>query len=378
MDRITYQPSGFEAGSFASKAARNAFIALVILFLSVYFGSERFYYYDPALYGYLWATVVSILLMVIRITAWTLRPPARRLWQQGFRLMRSGEGLKFLFSTFWNNIFQQKFVFKRSLWRGIQHFLIAWGVLLSLAITFALVLGWMHFELVDPRTYSVVFFGIPLFRMGVDSWLAFMIYHGLNWSGLMVLAGCIMALIRRVKDSKVLVEQGKEHDIFPLLLLLAVTVTGSLLTVSAMWMKGHFYLGIAIAHQITVIVFLLYLPFGKLWHLPLRFLALVVPMYHAMEKQKPCARCGQTYATATQIQDVQFALRNRNLSVPIENTDFHMSDLCSDCRRVAHRLAAYGAKVELGQSQLVVKNNGRNGLTLAQEGGNVHATPTER
>lgn len=378
MQRATYQPSEYNQGSFSSKAARNGFIALVIVFLSIYFGSEQFGYYDIALYGYLWATVLCILLMTVRVTAWAMRPPTRRLWQQGWRMMRSAKGLSFLFTTFWKNIFQQKFIYKRSFYRGLQHFLISWGVILSFAITFGLVLGWMHFELVDPRTYAVVVFGIPAFYMPVDSVQAFIIYHGLNWSGLMVLVGCTMALVRRAVEKKTLVEQGKEYDIFPLVLLIAVTVTGTLLTVSAMWMRGMFYVGIGITHQITVIVLLLYFPFGKFWHVPLRFLALVIPMYHQLENQKPCARCGREYATEAQIKDVQLALKNRNLSVPIEQTSLHMSDLCSECRRVTHRLAAYGAKVGLGEAGLFIKNNGKNGLEIEPKGESGLVTHPER
>lgn len=377
MQRVTYQPSEYVKGSFTSKAARNAFVALVITFLSIYIGSERFHYYDIALYGYLWATILFVVLMTIRITAWAMRPPTRRLWKQGWELFSSLKGIRFLVSTFWKNIFEQQFIYKRSFWRGLQHFLISWGVILSFLITFALVLGWLHFELVEPTTYEVVLFGIPAFRMGVNSFLAVMLYHGLNWTGLMVLVGCIMALIRRVTEKKTLVEQGKEIDIFPLLLLLAVTITGSLLTVSALWAKGAFYPGIGIAHEITVVILLLYFPFSKFWHVPLRFLALVIPMYHASSKQKPCSRCGRPYATQAQIKDVQQALKNRNLSLPIEDTTLHLSDLCSECRRVAHRLSAYGAKVGLGQDQLFVKNNGNNGLILDAEGGKTHETQAE-
>lgn len=271
MSQATYQSSEYHRGSFASKATRNAFIVLVIVFLSIYFGSEQLGYYDMALYGYLWATILSILLMTIRITAWSMRPPARRLWQQGWRMFRSPKGWLFLFGTFWKNMVEQRFIYKRSWWRGLQHFLISWGVILSFAITFALVLGWVHFELVDSRTYAVVFFGLPTMYMAVDSLLAFITYHGLNWSGLMVLIGCTMALIRRATEKKTLVEQGKEFDIFPLLLLMIVTITGMLLTVSFTWMEGAFYMGITLSHQISVIVLLLYFPFSKFWHVACAF-----------------------------------------------------------------------------------------------------------
>ncbi|MEK3993135.1 MFS transporter [Robertmurraya sp. FSL R5-0851] len=361
---MEYYPYEDDSLIFSKKSARNVFIVLVILFFSIYIGSEQFGYVDMALYGYLWATVLCFILLTIRITSWTLRPPTRRLWKQGFKMMFSLKGLKFVFQTLYSNIGEQRFIRRRSFFRWIQHMFISWGVLFSFAITFALVLNWMHFELVEPKRYQVVFFGIPVFRMGVDSVLAFTLYHGLNWTGIAVIIGCSLALYRRVTDQKKIVEQSKEYDFFPLLLLIAISITGSLLTVSAMWMEGAFYMGIAISHQVTVIVFLLYFPFSKFWHLPLRFLAVMVPMYHSLNEQKQCARCGREYATKTQIKDVQLALQKRHLSVPIDNTNFHFSDMCSECRRVSHRLGGYGAKIHLGQENVVLESNGRNGLQL--------------
>lgn len=349
---------------FSRKSARNSFIVLVIVFFSIYFGSERFGYVDTALYGYLWATILCFVLLTIRITSWTLRPPTRRLWAQGIKMMTRPKGIKFAFKTLYSNFGEQKFIRNRSVFRWAQHMFISWGVLISFAITFALVLNWLHFELIEPKTYVAVFFGIDLFRMQADSFIAGMIYHGLNWAGIAVIIGCCMALYRRTTDEKKLVEQSKEYDFFPLVLLIAISVTGSLLTVSALWMEGFAYLGIALAHQVTVIVFLLYFPFSKFWHLPLRFLAIVVPMYHAMAEQKQCVRCGREYATKTQVKDVQAGLAERQLSVPIDQTSLHFSDFCAECRRVSHRLGGYGAKIHLEKSNLVLQSNGRNGLQI--------------
>lgn len=364
----SYQAFTVSEGAFAKKATINSFVVVLILFLSIYIGSEAFGYFDMALYGYLWASILCFIILTIRITAWSLRPPARRLWQQGLKMFFSKRGWKFLLGTLSKNIGAQKFISRRSLYRWSQHMLISWGVLLSFAITFSLVFSWLHFELVDSRTYQVVIFGIPAFRMAVDSTLAFLIYHGLNWTGIAVIIGSVMAIYRRYSESKKLVEQAKEYDFFPLILLIAISVTGSLLTFSAYYMEGRFYPGISIAHQISVIVFLLYFPFGKFWHIPLRFLAIVIPAYHALTNQKKCSRCGIEYATETQIADVQLALSKRRLSVPIEGSKLHMSDLCSECRRVTNRLAAFGTPVHFGQADVLVSTNGQNGLIMKKEG----------
>jgi hypothetical protein len=362
LKKSVVQPAMNYSGSFANKALRNILIVVAITAISVYVGSEQLMHVDLALSGYLIATVLCFALFALRITAWTLRPPTRRLWKQGLRLMTSAKGLRFLFRSLGKNIGSQDFIHKRSIYRGLQHVLISWGVLFSFGITFALVLNWMHFELVEPQVYEVVVFGIPLFRMGVDSWLAIMLYHGLNWTGIAVIIGCAMAMVRRIREREQLVEQSNEYDLFPLVLLIAISVTGSLLTVSALWMEGVFYMGIAVAHEITVVVFLLYLPFSKFWHIPLRFLGVVVPLYHAMHEEKACVRCGVPYATRTQIEDVQHALKERGVSAPIQNTTLHMSDMCSACRRISNRIAAFGGTIGLERSGSTLANNGRNGL----------------
>ncbi|WP_318503683.1 MFS transporter [Bacillus sp. T3] len=373
-----YQAFTISEGVFSSKAIKNAIIVLLLLFISIYIGSEGFGHIDMALYGYLWASVLSILMLTIRITAWTLRPPTQRLWQQGRKMFSSKKGWKFMFGTLGKNIGAQKFITKRSLYRWAQHMFISWGVLLSFAITFSLVFSWLHFELVNPRTYEVVVFGIPTFRMPVDSTIAFLIYHGLNWTGIAVIIGSLMAIYRRYSEEKKLVEQAKEYDFFPLILLIIISITGSLLTFSTYFMEGRFYTGISISHQIVVIIFLLYFPFGKFWHIPLRFLAIVIPAYHALENKKNCSRCGIEYATETQIEDVQLALQRRRLSVPIDESNLHMSDLCSECRRVTNRLAAFGSAIQLGQANVVVAANGQNGLRLKGEGGDVNESSAKR
>lgn len=364
LNRESQAYTAFPKGRFFTKATLYVCIMAVVLLLSVYIGSERFGYVDLALYGYLWATVISILLFTARIAAWTSRPPSRTLWRQGMKLFASARGWKFLIGTLFDNIGRQRFISGRSWYRWGQHLLLSWGVLVSFGITYALVLNWMHFELVEPGTYSVVVFGIPLFRMGVESFLAILLYHGLNWTGIAVIIGCLMAMSRRERDRKNLVEQTKDFDIFPLVLLIAISITGSLLTVSAIWMEGVFYTGIALSHQVAVCVFLLYMPFSKFWHIPLRFLGVVVPMYHASYAQKGCSRCGREYATERQIKDVQAVLTERNIPVRIGGTNLQMSDLCSECRRVSNRLAAAGSLVQLGQSHIVLQGNGYNGLTV--------------
>ena len=160
------------------------------------------------------------------------------------------------------------YIFRRGRLRGLAHWLIMWGCVLAAAITFPLVWGWIHFETVpgDLHMYRTFVFGIPVQDFPVESVLAFVIFHGLVWSSFLVIAGVMLAFRRRMIDHGAVAVQQFGQDILPLLLLFAISVTGLMLTASYTWMRGYAYEFLAILHAVTVIVTLLWLPFGKLFH----------------------------------------------------------------------------------------------------------------
>src|SRR5687767_4147494 len=97
------------------------------------------------------------------------------------------------------------------------------------------------------------------------------------------------------------------QDILPLLLLFAISVTGLMLTVSYTWMRGYAYDFLAVLHALTVIVTLLWLPFGKLFHVFQRPAQLGVSFYKdagARGAQARCGRCDREYASAALIRDL--------------------------------------------------------------------------
>ncbi len=116
-----------------------------------------------------------------------------------------------------------------------------WGCLLAAAITFPLVWGWIHFETVpgDLHLYRVFVFGIPAQDFPVESAFAFIVFHGLVWSALLVIAGVMLAFRRRMIDRGALAAQQFAQDILPLLMLFAISVSGLMLTASYTWMKGY-------------------------------------------------------------------------------------------------------------------------------------------
>ena len=107
---------------------------------------------------------------------------------------------------------------------------------------------------------------MPVQDFPVESLLAFVIFHGLVWSSFLVIAGVMLAFRRRMIDHGAVAVQQFGQDILPLLLLFAISVTGLMLTASYTWMQGYAYDFLAILHAATVIVTLLWLPFGKLFH----------------------------------------------------------------------------------------------------------------
>ena len=87
------------------------------------------------------------------------------------------------------------------------------------------------------------------------------------------------------------------EDILPLMLLFAISVTGLMLTASYTWMKGYAYEFLAILHAVTVIFTLLWLPFGKFFHIFQRPAQLGVGFYKDVGARR---RAGAAAAAAAQ------------------------------------------------------------------------------
>jgi len=127
----------------------------------------------------------------------------------------------------------------------------------------------------------------------------------------------------------------------PLLLLFAISVTGLMLTASYTWMRGYAYDFLAILHAATVIVTLLWLPFGKLFHVFQRPAQLGVAFYKdagAREQQALCRRCGQPYASAAMVRDLTVVEQELGFRYELPNGG-HYQEICPRCRRALFGLA---------------------------------------
>jgi len=126
-----------------------------------------------------------------------------------------------------------------------------------------------------------------------------------------------------------------------LLLLFAISVTGLMLTVSYTWMRGYAYEFLAVLHAMTVIVTLLWLPFGKLFHVFQRPAQLGVSFYKdagAAGAGESCRRCGAAFAPRMMVRDLIDVERQLGFAYELPD-DGHYQQVCPKCRRALFGLA---------------------------------------
>ena len=139
-----------------------------------------------------------------------------------------------------------------------------------------------------------------------------------------------------MRDRGALALQDFATDFLPLMMLFAISVTGLALTASTLWLRGAFYGFLAILHAITVIGALLYLPFGKFFHIFQRPAQLGVKLYQDAGEQDEgahCARCGERFASRMQIDDLRQVLPQLGFDYRIDGTGRHWQGLCPACKR---------------------------------------------
>ena len=323
-----------------------------ILGVLIVLGSRNLAHFDAALVGYTFATLFATFGITYRYAMWLQRPPTQMYWRRGWRAFLSPRRLPGNLVRFVRRAVVEvglnRFIFRRNLMRGLTHFLLMWGCILAAAITFPLVWGWIHFETVPGHldTYRTYFFGFAAGDFPVDSVLAFIVFHGLVWASLLVLAGVMLAFRRRMRDRGAEALQQFGEDILPLVLLGAISITGLMLTISYTWLRGYAYDFLSILHAVTVIVTLLWLPFGKFFHIFQRPAQLGVGFYKdegARGEQARCKRCDRPYASVTMIRDLIEV--EKQLGFRYETTAggaTHYQQICPACRRALFGLAQGG------------------------------------
>jgi hypothetical protein len=331
--------------SITGALVTSVLVALVVV------GSRRLAHFDAALVGYTFATLFATFGITYRYAMWLQRPPTRMYWRRGWQVLFRGAFFARLASGIARAVVDlgaNRFISRRGPLRGMAHLAIMWGCILAAAITFPLVWGWIHFETVPGSldTYRTFVFGVPTAEFHVGGALAFITFHGLVWASFLVLGGVLLAFRRRMIDHGAAAVQQFGEDILPLVLLCAISVTGLALTISYTWMRGYAYSFLAIMHALTVITTLLWLPFGKFFHVFQRPAQLGVALYKEAaehEEQARCKRCDQPYAAAAIVRDLTDVERQLGfryeLRGPAREHAAHYQEICPRCRRALFGLA---------------------------------------
>jgi NNP family nitrate/nitrite transporter-like MFS transporter len=334
---LTRTADRLRAGAWATFGT-GLLVAMIVV------GSRNLQNFDPALVVYTFATIFATFGVIYHYAVWIQKPPTKIFWRRGWQIVR-GQGQKYgilrsvarLIPLAWTNLAAQTFIRERSVMRWWMHQLLFWGCILAVAITFPLVFGWIHFGSSgqDQMTYVTYLFGFPTGSFRIRTVVSWFLFHGLDVAAVLVLGGISLSLWRRMRDRGARAVQDFGRDFFPLILLFAISVTGLALTASTVWLRGSFYEFLSILHAVTVIAALLYLPFGKFFHIFQRPAQLGVKLYQRAGEEGEsalCARCGERFASRMHVDDLKLALDGLGFDYRMpEGRDWQ--ELCPACKR---------------------------------------------
>lgn len=331
------------------KATTWAALITAALAALIVVGSRNLDHFDAALVGYTFATLFATFGITYRYSMWLQRPPTALYWRRGWQVFLRPRFIAGNLAEFVRRVVVQgagnRFIWKRGKLRWGAHWLIMWGCIIGIAITFPLVFGWIHFETIPGNMdwYRAYVFGFPTMKFPIHSLFGFMVFHGLVWASILVIGGVMLAMRRRMADHGAASVQQFGEDFLPLILLFAISVTGLMLTASYTWMKGYAYEFLAILHAMTVIFTLLWLPFGKFFHIFQRPAQLGVSFYKdvgAKTEQARCARCGTEFASLLHVNDLMTIEKQLGFAYEMPGTEaWHYQRICPRCRRAMFGLA---------------------------------------
>ncbi|MFH8758597.1 MFS transporter [Streptomyces atroolivaceus] len=355
-------PSGTGVSAFARAARRlprsvsgRATLAGVVvsglLVLAIVFGSRLLHDFDSALLPYAVATVFLAFGVAYRYTVWVSAPGALRLFRKGWRSLFSKENfrkaptaLPKMTATY---LGFQKFLGARSHARWAAHQLIFWGCILAALITFPLTWGWFTFTSGSGSGpgYEMRIWGLKIIGFDSLNLLGWLMFHGLDIAAVLVIPGASYFLWRRMKDRGAITGQRFAYDMVPLLALIVISVTGLLLTFSSIFLHGGGYEFLAILHMVSVVFTLIYIPFGKFFHIVQRPAAVGMQLFKYTGRQDdqvfPCRRCGEAIDTGPYVENLRGTMRDLELGFD------EWTEYCPRCKRVL-RGNAYLTQVKKG------------------------------
>lgn len=199
-----------------------------------------------------------------------------------------------------------------------------------------------------------------MFGFPIEAGIGFATYHALDYTALLLIVGVVIALWRRIVDAGLMAMQRLSFDLVPLIMLIAIAVTGLALTASSTWWDGRFYWFISLTHQVTVVVWLLSIPFGKFFHIIQRPASIGVTLYQTVNQDiehygpreqketvmvasesRACKRCAQPLPSQQFIQDLKGVLNDLGQTYDLGEELGSMQDYCPTCKRVLRGTAYY-------------------------------------
>lgn len=309
FDRLPPAHPGVRAFGAGSAAA-------LLLAAAILAGSRNLGNFDVALLGYAVGTVVLAFGATYRLVLWAGSPAARRYLARGWSALLGNPGgvpvatRAQRIRSAGSAVLLQRFIAERGVARWLAHQGLFWGVLSATAITFPLTFGWIHFRSVagTDSAYWIYLAGFRTVKMEALSIAGWLVFHGLDFSALLILAGGGWFLLRRWRDrGDNLTQLGR--DVMPLVALMAISVTGLLLTLSSAFLAGWGYQTLAILHMCTVVLTLAWVPFGKFFHTVQRPAMAGVQVHKAAALQSggaaACVSCGSPVEGAVFLSDLQ-------------------------------------------------------------------------
>ena len=302
------------------KAVRDAILATLLLGLAVYAGSARGRDLDPALAGYLAATLVGCFVTTWRTSAAWRRPAAAFYSRTLLAALRSPGELRRTLAAASRDLAAQRMIARRSTPRWAAHLLLSGGTAASVAIVLPLVFGWVRFEATGLRAYRLHVLSVPTVSFDVDGVAAWLAFNALNLAAVAVVAGAAYFLARRLRT--------RRAGVAPLLLLLAVAITGLALPVTSALASPTLQRLAAWAHEVAVVAFLAAAPFTYLSHALIRPLGLGAKLVRAASAHLAhCGACAAPLAPRAQRNAVLGLLAAEGLpATPHQH-------LCPSCRR---------------------------------------------
>ncbi len=329
-------------GTDVAHATAWGLVAAAVLIAGIYLGSRGLRDFDPALVPYAGASVFAAFGIGYRYSMWLRRPPTRMYWVRGWKIFvdprKLPANLAHWVKLLVNNILLQNFIRRRSRLRWAGHWFIFWGCIVAAAVTFPLSFGWIRFETArnSQEVYRAFLFGVNVFTFSLHNRAEeFVIFNILDIAAVLVLVGIGFALWRRARDRGALAVQQFSNDMLPLGMLFAICVTGLFLTASTHFLRGSHYLFLSQLHAVTVIFTLIYLPFGKFFHIFQRPAQLGVDYYKqqgAHGEQARCVRCGQAFASRMHVNDLKQVQAALAIQYQLHDGN-HYQDVCPACRR---------------------------------------------